>query len=331
MAIFATPLEITAKYSISNLLSLFIGGLFFMPPIVAYIFLLFASELFKGNEYIFLALFGLLLLFILVCMLPIVRIIAFAFSSQSSVLAGQVLFWPVEPTASSLQFILKQNSFVHSFGFTALLTVVYVAVSMALTVLTAYPLSRKYFKGRSVFSFIIVFTMLFNGGLIPTYLVIKLLGIMDTFWVLILPCAISSFNVIILINHFRSVPESLEEAAKIDGASNFTILVRIMLPVSLPILATLTLFYAVGRWNGWFDALMYLNKREYYPLQLVLRDIILASSPEVKATLTTETSDISGPQVQSAAIILATLPIMVTYPFLQKYFIKGVMIGSIKS
>lgn len=275
--------------------------------------------------------YGFMVLFMLICLLPILRIVAFAFSSQTSVLVGEVLFWPVDFTFESIKFIMKQNAFIKSFGLTITLTFVYIIVSMGLTILTAYPLSRRQFKGRSIFSFLIIFTMLFNGGLIPTYLLIKTLGLMNSFWVMVLPCAISSFNVIILVNHFRSIPASLEESAQLDGARNFTILMKIMLPVSFPILATLTLFYAVGRWNGWFDGMMYLTSREYYPLQLVLRDIILSSSPEIKAMLTTETSDISGPQVQAAAIVLATIPILVTYPFLQKYFVKGVMVGSIKS
>ena len=207
-------------------------------------------------------------------------------------------------------------------------TVVYTVISIVLTCMLAYPLSRTDLPGRRGLMFYVVFTMLFNGGMVPTYLVVKNLGILNTFWALIIPLAISQFNVIVLVNGFLGIPKEMEESALIDGAGQFTILVRIMVPLAKPTLAAILLFYAVARWNGWFDAVMYVNDRSLFPLPVIIKDLVQQGlNTSMFPSLTTPPPTQA---IRSAAVIFSIVPIILVYPFLQKYFVKGVTLGGVK-
>lgn len=204
---------------------------------------------------------------------------------------------------------------------------------MLMTIFGAYTLSRKWLMGRKVFMVIIVITMFFGGGLIPSFLLVKELGLYNTIWALIIPGAVSSWNIILMRTHFLGISDSLEESAKMDGANDFHVLFRIILPVSTPILAVMTLFYAVGHWNSWFAASIYLKDRNLYPLQLVLRSILLSGSLQDMGDTGITTSPNAreiAKGLKYATVIVATVPILFVYPFVQKYFIKGIMIGSLK-
>ena len=283
-----------------------------VPQIVLVIFILFTSML---------------------CLFPFINVIAVSLSSKSAILRGDVSFWPVEFTTIAYEAIFNDASMMHSLWYTVLITVAYTALAMVLTILMAYPLAKKRLKGRKILNFIALFTMYFSGGTIPIYLNIKDLGLLDTPWSLILPGALSTYNMIILKSFFAALPSELEEAATIDGANDFQILLQMYLPLSLASLATLTLFYAVGKWNSFQDALYYITTRSLQPLQLKLYNLIKgAQSVDVAlmeggaSTVATSVSE----SIESATIIFATLPILVVYPFVQRYFVSGVTIGAIK-
>ncbi|MFD0713526.1 carbohydrate ABC transporter permease [Paenibacillus sp. GCM10027626] len=214
-------------------------------------------------------------------------------------------------------------------------TLFYVGVGTSLNVLmtafAAYGLSRKQVMWKNPIMFMIVFTMFFGGGLIPSYLLVQNLGMIDTRWALIIPGAVSAYYIIIMRTSFQGIPESLEESARIDGANDFTILFRVVLPLSLPVVAVMVLFYGVGHWNSWFGALIYLRNRDLFPLQMVLREILIQNDTEkmLTKTATVEKAQV-GETIKYATIMVATLPILFLYPFLQKYFVKGVLIGAIK-
>lgn len=269
----------------------------------------------------------------LTCLLPFVNVAATSLSSKSAILGGKVTFWPVDWNVTAYKAIFSDPTMVRSLVFTIVITVVYTAMAMVLTVLMAYPLTKKRLKGRKFFNFMALFTMYFSGGTIPIYLNIKELGLLDTPWSLILPGLLSTYNMIILKSFFAALPTELEEAATIDGANDFQILLQVYLPLSMASLATLTLFYAVGKWNSFQDALYYIQNKAYQPLQLKLYHLIKGSQAvDIAAmeggsnTVATEISE----SIQPASIIFATLPILVVYPFVQRYFVAGVTIGAVK-
>ena len=273
------------------------------------------------------------LLVSLTCVVPFLNVIALSLSSKSAILGGAVSFWPVEFTTKAYEVLFNDPSMWRSLWLTVRVTVAYTAIAMVLTVLMAYPLTKRRLRGRKFFNFLALFTMYFSGGTIPIYINIMELGLLDKTWALILPGALSTYNMIIMKSFFASIPESLEEAATIDGANDFQILVRIYLPLSLASLATLTLFYAVGKWNSFQDAQYYITNRDLYPLQLKLYNAIkridsadVVSMDEGAAAVANEVSE----SLQPATIIFATLPILVVYPFVQRYFVSGVTIGAVK-
>ena len=274
-----------------------------------------------------------ILLFSLSCLLPFINVAALSLSGKSAILRGDVSFWPVEFDTTAYKAIFADRSMTHSMWFTVLITVGYTVFAMILTILLAYPLTKKRLKGRKFFSFLALFTMYFSGGTIPIYLNIKELGLLDTPWSLILPGMLSTYNMIILKSFFTALPDSLEEAATIDGANDFQILIQIVLPLSMASLATLTLFYAVGKWNSFQDALYYIRNKAYQPLQLKLYHLIKGSQAVDVAAMEggsqTVASSISE-SIEPASIIFATLPILVVYPFVQRYFVAGVTIGAVK-
>jgi len=267
------------------------------------------------------------------CLMPILHILAISFSSGSAAAAGKVALWPVEFTTAAYDNVVGKPEYVRAFGISIQRVVVGTVLSMLLTIITAYPLSkdRNTFRLRTVYAWIFVFTILFNGGLIPTYLTIKSLGLIDTLGALVLPMAINVFNVILLLNFYRNLPRELEDASRIDGAGHFSTLWKIYVPLSLPALATTGLFTMVGHWNSWFDGMLYMNHPENYPLQTFLQTVIIkmdfrflkSENVELMLQLSDRTS-------RAAQIFVAAFPILIVYPFLQRFFIKGIVMGSVK-
>ena len=274
-----------------------------------------------------------ILLLVATCVLPFLNVIAISLSSKSAILRGEVNFWPVEFNLDAYQVIFRDKSMTWALLYSVMLTVGYTVMAMILTILLAYPLSRQRLKGKKFFTLMVMFTMYFSGGLIPTYLTIKDLGMINTVWSLILPGVISTYNMVIMKNFFLGLPRELEEAANIDGANDFQILWRIILPLSLPSIATLSLFYAVGKWNSFSDALYYVQDRALQPLQLKLYYIIKGTTSVEISMVEGNAADVGNKvseSIESACIMFATLPILIVYPFVQKYFVQGVMIGSVK-
>lgn len=269
------------------------------------------------------------------CLFPILNVLAISFSSSAAVNAGAVTLWPVDFTLSSYQYMLENDQFITSFGVSFIRVALGVSVNLLLTILVAYPLSKEaaVFRSRTVYAWIFVFTMLFSGGLIPGYLVVKELGLLDSVWALVLPGAVPIFNVLLMLNFFRGLPKELEEAAWMDGAGHLRTLWSVYLPVSLPSIATVTLFALVGHWNAWFDGMIYMKSPENYPLATYLQGMLQRVTASMQ-NLTLEDaillSQVSDRTTQAAQIFLSILPIVAIYPFLQRYFVHGLVVGSVK-
>lgn len=268
----------------------------------------------------------------LTCILPFIHIAAKSISGKAAVLGKEVFFWPKDLTFSAYVSIFNDGQLTHAMGYTIKLTLIFTVLGMIVCTCAAYPLSKKRLKGRSVISVILLLSMYFSAGLIPEYLVMKKLGLLNTMWALIWPLIFSPYNMLIMKSYLQStIPDSLEESAFLDGATNFQVLWKIVLPLSKPIIATLSLFYAVGRWNAYADAKYYVfRERALQPLQYILSNMILSSGSDAislsEGTLSQNTPEV----IQAAAIMFATLPILCVYPFIQKYFVKGVMVGAVK-
>lgn len=270
---------------------------------------------------------------VLICVVmiyPFLYVAACSFSGDVAILGGRVTLLPIGFQTQAYRLVFDYPLIGRSYLNTVLYTVCGTAVNMCLSILGAYALSRRDLPGRKGFTFFIAFTMLFSGGLIPSYLLIRSLHLIDTFWVMIIPNAINTWNLIMLKTFFQETPQSLLEAAKIDGSSEWNTLLRIVLPLSVPSLMTIGLFYAVGHWNGYFHAMIYLSTPSRNPLQIVLRDIVLQNSMERQFASMQQGTRASVESVKYATIMFATIPILCVYPFIQKYFVKGVMLGSIK-
>jgi len=270
-------------------------------------------------------------LVILVCLLPLLNILARSLSSPEALIRNQVALWPVGLNFDAYKTVLSDSKYTWALAWTAILTVTCTIVSMFMTTICAYPLTYEHLKGRKFFNGMIIFTMYFSAGAIPNYLLNKALGLLDNPLVLVLPSCLSVFNMIIMRSFLYGIPESLRESAEIDGAGPIRTLVSIYLPLSKPVIATLSLFYAVGRWNGYSDALMYMvNARKYYPIQLLLYNILnIISSIEV-ATQEGFSAPGLSETLKSATVMFATIPILLIYPWLQKYFIVGATLGAVK-
>ncbi|HZG87939.1 carbohydrate ABC transporter permease [Paenibacillus sp.] len=271
----------------------------------------------------------------LLCLFPVLNVLAVSFSSSSAVGTGRVFLWPVEFTLQSYGFVLKSGEFTTSFLNSVIRVALGVAISTAVTILVAYPLSKESqtFPQRTLYAWIFVFTMLFNGGMIPSYLVVKELHLLDTIWALVLPTGVQVFNILLMLNFLRGLPKELEEASFIDGASHFQTLVRVYLPISLPSLATIVLFTLVMHWNSWFDGMLYMNRTENYPLATYLQSVLNKTSiPQTNLTLEQVQllETVSSRTIRAAQIFIAALPVLLVYPFLQKYFVKGLVLGSVK-
>lgn len=261
-------------------------------------------------------------------LLPFVNLIAKSFSSEKALISGKVGLFPVEFQTETYKFVLANPQFLNAFKISILVTVIGTALGLIMTVLIAYPLSKPHLKGRKILLIYFVFAMIFNGGLIPTYLVIQKLGLVNNFWVMVLPVVVNVYNMLIMKNYFESLPDSIEESAKIDGASTMRILTQIIIPLSKPVLATIALFFAVAHWNSYYNAMIYITRTDLKPLQLYLKELV-ASAKDVLDQA--GYADFASPEsVQAASIVAATIPIIVVYPKLQKYFVKGVLVGSVK-
>lgn len=262
---------------------------------------------------------------------PFLNVLAYSLSGHHAVLSGKVTFYPVEFSLKAYEAIVKNTQLWDAMWVTIFITLVGTAISLFLTVSAAFTLSRDKLPGRRIFSGLILFTMYFAGGIIPTFLVVKGLGLYDQLPALFLPQSVNVFNYIVMRTFFRQLPVELEEAAKIDGANELKVLVRIILPLSVPIIATIGLFYAVFYWNSYFDALIYINSPDKFTLQLRLRNLLfadeLANAGSNNEGLGTQ---VMAQSLKMASVAVATLPIILVYPWLQKYFVKGVMLGSVK-
>ncbi|KRE35300.1 carbohydrate ABC transporter permease [Paenibacillus sp. Soil522] len=267
----------------------------------------------------------------LICLAPFLHILAISLSSVRPILSGQVSLFPVELNFEAYYKVFSDPAMIRSLGFTVMLTGLFTVMCMAMTVAMGYPLSKKKLKGRKGVMFIVVITMFFSGGIIPEYILILNLNLLDSIWALVLPGLINPFYLIILISFFNNIPESLEESAEIDGSSHFRTLISIMLPLSLPVITTLSLFYAVGRWNGFTDTLMYITSPEFYPLQLKLYQLIQNNMiSELMQMEGAQMATVVPESLKAASVIFATVPILIVYPWLQKYFVSGVMLGAVK-
>jgi putative aldouronate transport system permease protein len=265
---------------------------------------------------------------VLVCVLPF--LFSASVSSNAAVVARNVRFLPIGFNLNAYDTILRDKSMIRSLYMTVFYTASFTLIGMILTILAAYPLTKKSLFGRNFFLMVFIVTLYFSAGLIPEYLLVYELGFVNTPWAIILPLALSPFNMILLKTSFQGIPVSLEESAVLDGCSYFGILTRIVLPLSKPILATLVLFYAIGRWNAYQDALFYLTKSHLYPLQLKLYNLVNSYGEAEQISQEAGVMQVAQEVLKPASIIFATIPILVVYPFVQKYFVKGVMIGAVK-
>ena len=275
-----------------------------------------------------------LFLFAFVVAFPLINMIASSFSSGEAVASGKVALWPVDFTFEGYQAVFKNEDIVTGYLNTIFYTVAGTAFNIFITLLAAYPLSRKNLPGKGWIMFLFTFTMLFHGGMVPTYIQIRDLGLIDTRWAMILPAGLSVYNMIITRTNFMTnIPDELLEAAKIDGASDFKFFVSMVLPLSKAIIAVITLYYAVAHWNQFFNAFLYLNDRKLFPLQIIMREILIENSMSQDMTLDTELlihKQNVADMIKYSLIMVASVPLWCIYPFIQKYFVQGVMIGSVK-
>ena len=267
------------------------------------------------------------------CVLPFVHVLALSLSNNAAAQAGMVKLWPVRFTLYSYQYVLEREAFWRSLGVSFQRLVLGTSVNMLLTILTAYPLSKtkEQLPRRTLYAWFFFFTLLFSGGIIPLYLLIKEIRLLNKLWALILPTAVPVFHVTLLLNFFRQVPSEMEEASIIDGANQWRILLLIYVPVSVPAIATLTLYSLVGHWNSWFDGIMFMNKPEFYPVQSYLRTVLMAT--DMTAASSSEwkrLQEISNRTIKSVQIFISAVPILLVYPFLQRYFVTGITLGSVK-
>lgn len=266
-----------------------------------------------------------------VCLFPFINSFANAFSSDAAIAAGRVTLIPVDVQTEAMTSVLMNTAVLRSLMVTIFITVVGTSINLFLTVITAYPLARRDLKGRKIIIQLIVFTMLFKGGMIPLYLVVRSLGLLNSTWSVILPTAIITFNLLVMKTFFQNVPWELQEAAMIEGAGNTRILFSIIVPLSVPAIVTIMLFYMVNHWNSFFSAMLYIDDPSIYPLQIKLRELLLLGTyEELLEGRDAGVARVNEESLKAATVVFATIPILVVYPWLQKYFVKGAMIGAVK-
>ncbi|WP_078395690.1 carbohydrate ABC transporter permease [Shouchella patagoniensis] len=269
----------------------------------------------------------------LIVLYPLVYVLSASFSDPGAVLRGELWLFPIDPTLDSYSRVFQNEDIWTGFRNTFLYTTLGTALNLGLSIMIAYPLSRRDFYGRSLLTIFLVFTMFFSGGMVPTYLLVRDLGMLNTIWAVIVPGAVSVYNVIIIRTFFQNIPNELRESADLDGCSNIQYLLKILLPLSKPVIAVMILFYGVSQWNAFFDALIYLTNRDLFPLQLFLREMLIQGQLSDMVQVSDSTLDAHALTVEGikyAVVIVASLPMLILYPFLQRFFVKGVMIGSIK-
>lgn len=269
-----------------------------------------------------------MILVVVVTLLPVLNVIAKSFSETKYITQNAVLFWPKGFTVNTYKVVTSDSIFWIDYRNTVIYTVVGTLISLFMTAIFAYALSVPRLKGKKFFSSFAVFTMFFNGGMIPNYLLVRNLGMRNTIWAVVIPGAISTFNLIVMRTFFEGLPHELEEAASIDGMDTYGILTHIILPLSKPIIATMTLFYAVGAWNTWFGPFLYLDRPEELPVAVYLRNIIAGA--QVQSGTDADSLGQVASNIKAVTIVLTALPIMCIYPFMQKYFVQGITIGSVK-
>jgi putative aldouronate transport system permease protein len=271
-----------------------------------------------------------LLIIAILTILPFLYILSVSFATSREVLTKKFILFPTTFSLDAYAYIFSTGTIMRSLFVTIFITVVGTLLNLLLTCLTAYPLARKELMGRRTMMLMVTFTLLFSGGMIPTFLVVKSMGLLDSVWSLILPTAVSAFILIVIRNFFQQLPDGLEEAAKIDGCSDIRILFSIVLPLSLPALATFSLFYAVGHWNAFFNAVLYINDHTKWPIQVWMRQIVILAQSGVGDSSIAGDAAPQSQTIKMAVIVVSTLPIMLVYPFLQKHFAQGVLMGSVK-
>lgn len=283
-----------------------------------------AEIAFQFVNYTFLAVLALLTLY------PFVHLLSVSFSTNAEATRIGLHLWPREPVVSAYADVLSSPLIWSGYRNTLFRTAVGTALTLLVTALTAYPLAKPYFPLRRTWMAMVIFTMIFSGGLVPNYLLMRELGLLDSLWALILPGLVNPFNLIIMINFFRAIPQALEESARMDGASEWGVLGRIVVPLSMPVMATIALWTAVGHWNAFFDAILYITDKNKFVLQMILRKMILEKTMFQEFEGAGAAVSTARESVEAATIIVSTLPILFLYPFLQKHFVKGVLLGSIK-
>jgi putative aldouronate transport system permease protein len=270
----------------------------------------------------------------LTCLFPLINTIAIAFSDTAAIETGKVTFYPIGLHTDAFVSLFKGTRIVSAFQNSIIITVVGVVLSMTATIMTAYPISRRIFYGRRFFTLAMVFTILFSGGLIPTYLVVKSLGLMNSYFALWLPALVSTYNMLVMRTFFENIPDEIDDAARIDGCSEIAYLVRIVLPLSMPVIATLTLFYGVSYWNMFMNVLIYINDTSRFNLTVLVQNMIQSQSLLQELLNSGVTSGVQSQVVpeslKAAGVLVVVLPMLLVYPFLQKFFVKGVMLGSVK-
>ncbi|MBQ9343195.1 MAG: carbohydrate ABC transporter permease [Clostridia bacterium] len=287
----------------------------------------------KAAEIIAYAVLGLLSI---LAILPCLHVVSKGLSDGNAVTAGAIYFWPVKPQLETVNYVLTKSGFFNALKNTLIITVVGTAISMLTTVTTAYPLSRADFKGRGFISLLYVISMVFFGGIIPAYMVVRTIGILDTYWACILPFAIVQFNMFIVKNYFEGLPDEVEESAAIDGANDLRTLISIILPMSIPVLATVALLYAINYWNNYFHAMMYTSSSSMRTMQLYLYDIINNASALAESLYSTShqgqnfAKNLTTEGMVAAAVSMSIIPIVLAYPFVQRYMIQGITVGSVK-
>ena len=288
----------------------------------------------SGDKHFFLFNDFLLVFALLIVAYPLIYVFSASFSSPSAVMSGRVKLWPVELSLEGYKAVFQESKVWTGYANTLFYTTIGTVINVVLTIMCAYPLSRKDFVGRNAFMFIVTFTMIFSGGMLPTYIVIKQLGMINTRWAMLLPGAIGAYNVIIARTYYQTnISDELLDAAYLDGCDNIRFLLRVVIPLTAPITAVMVLFYAVGHWNTYFNAFIYLSNRKLFPLQLFLREILVLN--QITSNMTYDPEIAAARQgladlLKFSLIIVASLPIWCAYPFVQKYFVKGIMIGAIK-
>lgn len=286
----------------------------------------------SGERAFMITIYVVLSALVIVTLYPLLYVAFASFSDSSQLIAHRgFMYKPLGFSLEAYKSVFNNPGIIKGYGNTLFILAAGVSLNLLLTAIAAYVLSRRGVMWNSLFTIMIVFTMFFHGGLVPLYLVVKGAGLIDSLWATIIPFAISTFNLIIMRTSFQAIPESLEESAKIDGANHLTILFRIVLPLSMPVVAVMILYYAVEKWNAWFYASIFLKDRNLFPLQLVLREILIANSTDSMSAGASSGDQFKiGETIKYATIMVATVPILAVYPFVQKYFVKGVMIGAVK-